>query len=70
MVDTSLNIDIEESEDIFKELKDEKENVSITLDKKLIKELREYKDREKIKELSPMVNVILWDWMKKKGVKK
>ena len=70
MANDDFNVNIEESEDIFKELKDEKENVSITLDKKLIKELREYKEREKIKELSPMINVILWDWMKKKGSKK
>ena len=58
-------------DDIFNDLKkDNKEKVSITLDKDLIKELEEYKTMNDIKELSPLINAMLKDWIKKKREKK
>lgn len=41
----------------------EKNSVSITLDRFLIEKLRNYKVKKGIKDLSPMINEILWNWM-------
>jgi metal-responsive CopG/Arc/MetJ family transcriptional regulator len=51
--------------DIFSKVKQEKTSISLTLDSELIKKLEEYKITKKIKSLSPMINEMLWDWLKK-----
>jgi hypothetical protein len=51
---------------LFDELKkDEKIKVSITLDKKVVEDLGTYKKQKGIKELSPMINIVLREWLRK-----
>jgi hypothetical protein len=40
-----------------------KANVNLTLDKSLLKELFDFKLKNDIRSLSPMVNEMLWDWL-------
>lgn len=40
-----------------------KESVSVTLDKPLVQELKKIKRQEGLKTLSPIVNLILWNWV-------
>jgi metal-responsive CopG/Arc/MetJ family transcriptional regulator len=57
--------DIQEN-DLFEDLKTkDKIKVSITLDKSLVDDLETYKKEKQIKELSPMINRMLIDWIKK-----
>lgn len=66
MDDITLDSNIEYDDNIFDELKDkEKVRVSITIDKKILTELERYKKENNIKELSPMINLMLKDWIKK-----
>ena len=49
----------------IEERKRRKINVNITLDEDLIKALRQYKERHMITQLSPMINEMLWEFIKK-----
>jgi metal-responsive CopG/Arc/MetJ family transcriptional regulator len=60
----------EDDENLFGDLKEDKVRVTITIDNSLFNELDKYKKDNGIKELSPMLNIILKDWIKKKKGKK
>lgn len=53
----------------MKERKRGKTNINITIDKDLKNRLIEYKKNNKISQLSPMINEMLWDWMQKEELK-
>lgn len=50
---------------MFETLKSKKVSVSITIDGELLEELKKMKDENNIKSLSPMINELLWEWVKK-----
>jgi metal-responsive CopG/Arc/MetJ family transcriptional regulator len=51
--------------DIIKGIEKKKKiQVNITIDKGLLDELNEYKDKHNIKQLSPLINEMLWEWIK------
>lgn len=54
---------------MFKRLKP-KIAVSITIDEELCKKLKEIKEKNGVVSLSPMINEMLWDWIKKQEKKK
>lgn len=49
---------------VLKELNDQKVGVSMTLDVKLLKELNDYKWKNRIQKISPLINAILWKFIK------
>ena len=54
---------------MFEKLKLRKVAVSITLDDELIEKLKEIKEENNILSLSPMINDLLWEWVKKQEEK-
>lgn len=48
---------------ILKRINEEKENVTITLDKTLVKNLKELRRKKKLKKISPLINELLWLWL-------
>lgn len=68
---SKFDVEIPETK-LFEELKDkeEKVKVSITIDKSLLEDLNNYKKEKELKELSPMINIILKDWLNKSRKKK
>ena len=55
---------------MFETLKSKKVSVSITIDKELREKLKEIKEKNLIVNLSPMINELLWEWVKKQVEKK
>ena len=55
---------------MFEKLKLKKVGVSITLDDELVEKLKEIKEENNILSLSPMINDLLWEWVKKQEEKK
>jgi len=55
---------------MFETLKSKKVSVSITIDKELREKLKEIKEKNLIVSLSPMINELLWEWVKKQVEKK
>tara|TARA_R100000789_G_scaffold85370_1_gene81294 strand:+ start:613 stop:810 length:198 start_codon:yes stop_codon:yes gene_type:complete len=49
--------------------KKKKTPVNITIDKGLLNELNEYRDKHNIKQLSPLINEMLWEWIKNDNAK-
>ena len=47
----------------IKERKKGKGNVNLTLDITLLKKLQDFKKRNNIEQLSPMINEMLWSWL-------
>lgn len=52
---------------MFETLKSKKVAVSITIDEELLEELKKKKENNNIKSLSPMINELLWKWVKQQG---
>lgn len=48
----------------FNKIKERKKIVHITIDESLYKIIEDYKERKNVDSFSPMVNAILWDWIK------
>lgn len=42
-----------------------KTRVSVTIDLELLNKIEDYKKKNKIEKLSPTINEMLWDWIKK-----
>ena len=55
---------------MFETLKSKKVSVSITIDKELREKLKEIKEKNFVVSLSPMINELLWEWVKKQVEKK
>jgi len=49
---------------MFETLKSKKVSVSITIDDELLEELKKIKEERNIMSLSPMINELLWEWVK------
>lgn len=55
------------TEDIQKKIGDDKrDRISMTLSRGLIRRLKNYKQENKIETLSPLVEIMLDDWLKNK----
>ena len=50
---------------MFETLKSKKVSVSITIDDELLEELKKIKEERNIMSLSPMINELLKEWVKK-----
>lgn len=48
---------------ILDRINEEKDNVSITLDKSVIKRLEELKQKKKLKKISPLINELIKQWL-------
>lgn len=55
---------------MFETLKSRKVSVSITIDEELYEKLKEIKEKNFVVSLSPMINELLWEWVKKQVEKK
>lgn len=55
------------SSKLFESIKDKggKVGVSITLDRQVLEDIETYKKENKISSLSPTINIILKDWLKR-----
>ena len=54
-------------DDILNDMPKDKARVSITIDKEVLDDLQDYKKKNKIKELSPFINAVLKQWIKRKN---
>lgn len=48
---------------------EEKENVSITLDKKVVDKLKDLRNKKKVKKISPVINELIKDWLNSEELK-
>ena len=55
-----------EEEDLFGDIKENKVNISLTIGADLLKQLEDYKKEKQITSLSPMIDKMLRDWMKRR----
>lgn len=53
----------------FEDVKSRKIHVTLTIDQSLFKKLKEIKEKNEVESFSPMVNKMLWDWVKKEEEK-
>ena len=62
-LNTTLNYHFNNKMEVLDRVNIEKENVSLTLDKKVVDKLKKMREQKKLKKISPLINELLKDWL-------